>query len=97
MPGCVGAEYFGTQVDPKRESHVQSEINLLDDAVNSCADLVRSFEERLAGVLIEPSPSDEKAQDENSLVPLGTEIRGIRRRLNLAVGHLRDILDRLEL
>jgi len=85
--------------DEEKVSQVDDQLDRANGALERLTYIVNDLGERLAKVMREPYPPEdkEKARLEEVLVPLAGDIRSISEHIEVQTAKLRDYLDRLEL
>lgn len=88
-----------SEIDGTNRSQVTESLEELSEAVTQAGDVMQEVEERLGCVLLPetPVPTKGEAGAEVDLVPIASEIRSTRRRVELIIEKGRSILGRLEI
>jgi len=84
--------------EPKRQGQVQRELDLANKEAERLYTVACELGGRLIPVLRQPDPpSDKEASVAQELVPLASEIRSIRYKIESATKEIEDYYSRLEL
>ena len=92
-------EPAGGKCEAERQSHVTSEMNMLEQKISMLQETVRMVHERIGSVMVisPPTPIKAEKQPEEHRVPLAEGIRQQRYRLQAVLDDVQDILNNCEL